>query len=143
MKHAISALLLAFSATPVLADEVWTTKAGEIVYESTLAEGTAVFVAPAILFNPSATKGAVVRIYIPYLDAAPDSRYRHEGYWLMEGSTYCLVSLTGPDGITSSDWGLVDIFFDEAGFPSGFTMTWGICEYEKFEFVRAEPVVGE
>jgi hypothetical protein len=126
-----------------MADEVWSTRAGDIVYDTMAPDGTAVFTMPAVVFNPGAAKGAVARLYVPYLDAAPDSRYQHTAYWLIEGSANCNVSMTGFDGVTSSDWGLANLYFDEAGFPSGFTMAFGVCEYEMFDFVRAEPVLGE
>jgi len=131
------------AAAPVMADEVWSTRNGDIVYDNTAPDGTAVFTMPAVLLNPGAVKGAVARLYIPYLDATPGSRYQHTAYWLIEGSSNCVVSMTGFDGVTSSDWGLAQLYFDEPGFPSGFTMAFGVCEYEKFDFLRAEPIVGE
>jgi hypothetical protein len=143
VKRAVAPLLLALVATPALADEVWTTFRGNIVYDSVTADGTAVFTAPAIIFNPEAPKGSVVRMYIPGMDTVPDARYRHMGFWLLEGGTNCTMGLTGPDGVTSTDWGLVEFMFDAPGFPTGFTMSWGYCEFDKFEFLRAIPVVGE
>lgn len=143
MKHAVTALVLAFAAAPAMADEVWSTWIGDIVYAETAPNGTAVFTMPAVMFNPAAAKGALARLYIPNLDAVPETRYQHRAFWLIEGSSNCQVSITGHDGVTSSDWGLAQLYFDEPGFPSGFTMTFGGCEYDNFDFVRATPVVGE
>lgn len=133
---------LALLALPATADEVWSTWVGDIVYESTALDGSATFLAPGILFQGDAPKGAVARIYIPFLDSSPDSRYAHTGYWILEGAGVCPVGLVGPDGITSNSWGLVELKFDVPTFPSGFTMSFGVCEFEMYDFVRAEPRLG-
>jgi hypothetical protein len=145
MRFRLAALCapLALLALPATADEVWSTSFGDIVYQSSDPEGSAIFTAPGVLFDGVAPKGSVAHIYIPYLDSVPDSRYAHTGFWILEGEGQCPVGLVGPDGKTSRNWGQVELLFDSPTFPSGFTMSYGTCEFSLSQFVRAEPVLGE
>lgn len=141
MKFAIAAMA-AFAALPAHADEIWTSKAGEIIYETVVGPGMAVLSAPAQMMVADAPADARVWIYVPDLANSDGVRGFHEGYWIVEGMDYCPVALTAPDGRTSTSWGRVQIAFDEPDFPTGFTMITGFCAWDPFLPVRAEAYLG-
>jgi hypothetical protein len=142
MKRTLAALT-ALYALPVAADEVWSTPAGQIVYETVLDGGMAVFSMPAQPLMYDATAGATGWVYIPDLANADGVRSFHEAFWIVEGMQYCPMAMVAPDGRKSFAWGRALIAFDAPSFPSGFTMITGLCAYEPFLPIRAEPVLGD
>lgn len=141
MKH-VFATLFCLAALPAVADEVWSTSLGDIIYEADLENGTAVFSAPAQLLMLDAPADARAWIYIPELVYLLDSRGVHQAFWLIEGMELCTVGLVGQDGHKSFTWGNATIAFDATTFPSGFTMIAGNCGYDPYIPIRAEAVVG-
>ncbi len=140
MKRTLAALM-ALTACPALADEVWSTPVGEIVYEKVLDGGMAVFSTPAQPLMYDAAPGATGWVYIPDLANADGARGFHEAFWIVEGMQYCPMAMVAPDGRKSYAWGRALIAFDSPSFPSGFTMITGLCAYEPFLPIRAEPVL--
>lgn len=141
MKHVFAALFC-LAALPAVADEVWSTSLGDIIYEADLEDGTSVLSAPAQLLMIDAPADARAWIYIPELSYLLDARSVHRAYWLVEGQELCTNGMVTKDGRTSFAWGDATVAFDAAGFPSGFTMIAGNCGFDAFMPIRAEPVVG-
>jgi hypothetical protein len=135
------AALMALTACPALADEVWSTPAGEIVYEKVLDGGMAVFSMPALPLMYDAAADATGWVYIPDLANADGVRSFHEAFWIVEGMQFCPMAMVAPDGRKSYAWGRAQIAFDLPSVPSGFTMISGLCAYEPFLPLRAEPVL--
>ena len=115
MKYFTALLLL---ASPAAADEVWNSNWGQVVY---LADAGST----AILTVPYATD--VAHIYVEGLAANAEARGVHNGYWISADAGPCEATLTGPDGVSSTNWGRVTVIFDNPAYPSGFTALWGIC----------------
>lgn len=116
-------------ATPILADEVWSSRDGEIVYLDEIGD-TAVFTAP---FGTD-----TLRIYLPGLAGNYDDRATHEGYFIANGQADCGVSLTAIDGFGGRDWGRVIVSFDRPAFPTGWTALIGGCFDEPRLAIRAD-----
>jgi hypothetical protein len=138
----VFAALFCLAALPAAADEVWSSALGDIIYETDLENGTAVFSAPAQLLMIDAPADARAWIYIPDLAYLLDARSVHPAYWLVEGMELCTTGLVMLDGRKSFTWGDATIAFDTSNFPSGFTLIAGNCGYDAYLPVRAEPVVG-
>ncbi len=100
------------------ADEVWTTKQGDIVYESEL-NGVAILSIP--------TGSGPATIYVPGLAGNYDHRSIHTGFWIGDGAAGCDAMLTGPDGRASHDWGRVIVKFDNEAYPTDMTIVFGVC----------------
>jgi hypothetical protein len=119
MKKTAAALLALLCAGPALADEMWSSDQGEIVYERDVGE-IAVFSFP---FAPGRAE-----MYVENLIGNFDRRGIHEGYWIAPGSDgNCSASLTGPDGIQSTHWGRFTLRFDSRASPAGFVANMGEC----------------
>jgi hypothetical protein len=142
VKQFVAAALLSVAALPALADEVWTTPLGDVIYESDLKNGMAIFSAPAAIIMGDAPADARVWIYIPDFAYAIDNRYFHEAFWIVEGMDYCPMGMSGPDGRESRAWGRAQLAFDVPTFPSSFSMNMGFCSYDPYFPVRAEAKVG-
>ena len=92
MKRTLAALT-ALYALPVAADEVWSTPAGQIIYETVLDGGMAVFSMPAQPLMYDATAGATGWVYIPDLANADGVRSFHEAFWIVEGMQFCPMAM--------------------------------------------------
>ncbi|MCP3970256.1 MAG: hypothetical protein GY717_08065 [Rhodobacteraceae bacterium] len=117
------------AATPVLADEAWTTTFGDVIYEADVGD-TAV-----LLVDDPSDRG---RLYFPGLAGNSSDRSTHFGYWIAEDEGTCDAALTGIDGMKSSTWGSAIITFDVASFPTGWTATLGKCFGAPETGIRAE-----
>lgn len=130
---ALLALSTALIATTADADEVWQSAWGEVVYLTDV--GTT-----AVLTVPYATD--VAQIYIPGVAGNFNERGVHEGYWISNDDGPCEAALTGPDGLSSTNWGRVTVAFDVPTFPTGFSVLWGMCMMDPQDsllVLRAEP----
>lgn len=133
------ALIGLFACTPltVMADEVWETSLGEVVYQSE--EGsTAVWTYGEKDKNPGV-------IYILGLSKVYENRGQFEGYWAKNKSLKaCDSQRMGVDGAMTNHWGRFQITFIDKDFPSRWKAKWSFCngEFESTE-VLAKPVVGE
>lgn len=117
LRYTLAALLL---ATPAVADEVWTSDMGQIVYQ-TEENGAAHF----SFTNVDAYPATLV---IPGLAGNYSDRGVHDAYWIGEGAGYCDAFLTIPGSdLPSTNWGRAVVSFDQPSFPTGFTMTLGDC----------------
>lgn len=134
---------VALAALPALADEVWSSAAGEIIYETALDSGMSILSMPADILSLGTTTGARAYIYVPYFDVEPGTRGYHEAFWIVEGAEYCDMALAGPDGRSSRAWGQAFLMFDKPDFPTPVTVLFGYCTYDPYLPVRAEPVLGD
>jgi hypothetical protein len=118
-KSLVAAAAFALLSTGTLADEVWTTPIGEVVYEAEI-DGVAIFTYPL-------ADGVVGRIYLPGLAGNYDNRSSHLGYWIAPGDGGCPAEMTGADGNKSKNWGQVLLVFHTPAFPAGWTLVNGVC----------------
>ncbi len=117
LRYTLAALLL---ATPAVADEVWTSDMGQVVYQ-TEENGAAIL----SFTNVDAYPATLV---IPGLAGNYSDRGVHDAYWIGEGAGYCDAFLTIPGrDQPSTNWGRAVVSFDQPSFPTGFTMTMGDC----------------
>lgn len=141
MKRTITALALAagLAALPALADEVWSSEIGEIIYEDDIGEY-------AVLSFPG--DGGEVR-YLAFIEGLGlnyDDRGRHDGYWTGpsgDGFVSCPVSITDHTGESTDNWGRVEMIFLDTGFPSAFIAQRGACFDPPVDALSAKPVLGE
>lgn len=110
--------LAALLATPALADEVWESDLGDIVYQDEI-NGAAVFTFRSF-------DGYPATLVIPGLAGNFDNRGVHDAFWLGDGPGYCLSSMTW-EGQTSQQWGSAVLIFDQPAYPTSFTVLMGDC----------------
>lgn len=134
LKSLAPALFALGLSTPTLADEVWSTTTGDIVY---LADE---FGAAILTFTD--TYGGSGELVFPGLAGNFTDRGVHHGYWVGSGGLECTAGLGRPGGTTSLAWGRAVIAFDNPGFPSAFTVLLGDCDNPVDRALRAEPRVG-
>lgn len=135
MNRFLAAAAILSLAAPALADEVWDTPYGQVIYEADIGD-------VAVLSYPldGGTRG---HAYFPGLGGNFDNRGVHWGYWIEERDGGCASVMTGPDDKSSNAWGRVVIAFDESGFPSAFTGIAGECWGDPVYHIRATPVTAQ
>lgn len=133
-----SLALTAAAALPAAnADEVWSTKVGDIIYEDEIGDF-------AVLSIPSNAQGDRAKAFILGLAGNYDQRYRFEGYWTWpEGDATCAVSIVDAEGNTSDHWGRIKIHFISPAYPTGFVLEVGSCFEEPDEVLVGLPVEAE
>jgi hypothetical protein len=127
MKFLVALILF---ATPALADETWVTADGPAIYEADLG--------PTGIISVPLGQGRA-HLYFDGLSGNTVERYVLSGYWIgpaTEGA--CTATLTGPDGLSSANWGLARIAFDRPSFPTGWTVTMGNCGFDGDWSIRAD-----
>lgn len=136
-KIAASATLgLGLISGGAMADEVWSTAIGEVVYEVDLDNGMAVLSYP----TDSDDRG---RAYVSGLAGQYTGRTAYDGIWIEAGSAagLCDVAMAAPDtGETSRNWGRVRVVFVDEDFPSTFVAMRGDCFEEPTEMLVARPI---
>lgn len=118
LRYLISALVITLLPLVSLADEVWTTPEGDIIYEDDV-DGMAVLSYPLLDVR--------AMIYFPGLAGNYSARSTHEGFWIANEPGPCPVVMESPDGVRSRSWGRAVIRFDVPEFPSDVTMWLGSC----------------
>ena len=127
MKPLVALFLL---ASPAFADETRVTANGPAIYEADIGP-------TGILSVPMGTGRA--HLYFDGLGGNAAERFVMTGYWIgPAGDFACTSTLTGPDGMSSNNWGLARIAFDRPGFPTGWTMTMGNCGLDGDWSMRAD-----
>ncbi len=106
-------------ATPVAADEVWTSVMGDVVYESE--------VSGAAIFSFTNVDGYPARLVIPGLAGNYDNRGTHEAFWLGDGAGECDSFMSLSDGPETSQWGRALVSFDNPAYPTSFSVALGWC----------------
>lgn len=119
VRHALvaAAVVVAASAGPVLADEMWETNWGTMEY----AEDIGV---TAVL---SYQNGA---LFIDGLAGNYSNRGSFSGLWIEYGDTgvECDVPATDDYGNQSWAWGYIDVFFIDPAYPSRWTADYTVCD---------------
>lgn len=125
---------------PALADEVWTTPVGEVVYEADLPTGE------AVLSFPGESGQRLLGIF-PGLAGVSEGRGYFSGVWIDPDAGEagpCPGAMADPvNGGTTHAWGRMDIIFTRPDFPGGFVVMKGICFDQVTDYLIGEPVVGE
>ncbi|WP_146636228.1 hypothetical protein [Nioella nitratireducens] len=131
IKAILPALAALAFAVPALADEVWSSDTGQIVY---LADeyGSAILT----FTDTDGTNGELV---FPGLAGNFTDRSVHYGYWVGQSALQCPAALGRPGALTSLSWGMATIAFDDPGFPSAFTVLLADCDGDFDRSIRATP----
>jgi hypothetical protein len=129
LRHLILTAFIYLLPFSLLADEVWTTELGDVVYERET-DGMAVLSVPL-----NEVQGL---IYLPGLAGNYDDRSAHKGFWISDEVGPCRTQMQSPEGLMSDSWGRVEIFFDNPAFPTGWTMQLGSCFADPDVTLRGE-----
>mgnify|MGYP003625513197 FL=1 len=132
-----AAIVFAGSA---LADEVWTTPIGDVVYERELPTGE------AVLSYPAADGEARGLGYIQGLAQVYEGRGAFSGIWIEDNlaSDACNVSISDPEtGAARNNWGRLELVFTEPDFPGGWVAIRGDCFNQPDSYLVGKPVVAE
>lgn len=113
-----SILLASLLATPVLADEVWDSDFGAIVYQDEQ-QGMAIF-------SFRNFDGYQATLVIPGLAGNFDNRGVHDAFWVGKGPGSCLSSMSFGD-MNGASWGQAKLIFDKPSYPTSFTLLMGEC----------------
>jgi hypothetical protein len=119
-----------------LADEVWNSNVGRIVYADEIGP-TAVFA-----YGPAEDPGVV---YILGLAKVYQNRGTYDGYWAKNKSKVeCTTERPGIYGKMTRYWGRYEIKFLDKSFPARWEAQWSYCDgdVEKVK-IEATPAVGE
>jgi len=132
------AALLTLGTAPALADEVWTSNVGPVMWETDLGE-------TAVLRLDVAGTGALVRMFVPGL--ATDmmgGRGAYTGVWVAsDADEECVVEMVDPVSARKSRyWGTFTITFVNEGFPSDWAGVYGNCLQTPAEPIQAHAQVG-
>lgn len=122
--------ILALFASPTLADEVWDTDMGPIVYEAE--EGG------AAIFSFTNVDAYPATLIIPGLAGNYSNRGTHDAYWIGQGAGECSAFMSRNDVSESSQWGRAQLVFDRPGYPTSVTVVLGFCEEEPTIVLRGE-----
>ncbi|KCZ54164.1 hypothetical protein HY29_15590 [Hyphomonas beringensis] len=137
MKPLLAGLCLGLVSQPALADEVWSTLVGDVVYESDTPEGWAVW-------SYEADSGPV-KIYLKGLAGVYEGRGAYAGVWIAQDDPeieMCDVAIRNPDtGASHYNWGRVDIVFTEPDFPGGWVALRGNCFNDPTDYLVGKPIV--
>ncbi|MHC5935769.1 hypothetical protein [Nostoc sp.] len=113
----IVSAVFVLAATPSIADEVWNSDYGRVVYESDRGKS-------AIWTYPSGT------IFIEGLAGITSNRGIYHGYWVGKSNVKCDTSREDGSGKLSNTWGRFSIRFKVPNFPMPWEARWSYCESE-------------
>lgn len=119
----LATVWVAASSSLAVADEVWTSTAGEAVVYNSETETTAVLQGPHGEW-----------FYVENLAGNYDRRTgEFHGYWMVMAEDAnaedfdCASTRIAADGRASRYWGPLTLVFDSPAFPTGFTLERGFC----------------
>jgi nitrate reductase beta subunit len=134
MKH-IYFYLFFFSALlisqPLIADEVWNSTYGKVVYESEMGT-TAVW-----SYNYQSKPGL---IYIDNLAGVYQGRDSYQGYWVQTFSDVKCKTKKRMKGKLSAYWGQFQIQFLDPDFPARWEAKWSYCDQEPLKIWQGTPL---
>ncbi len=124
--------------TSALADEVWKSNVGEIIYEKDFGT-TAVF-----RYSTPGVVNSKTRLFInglvPDIYGSANSRGSYKGYWVDDSSRRtCESSLVSPMGIGSRSWGRFEISFSKHGSWWAWSGQLGSCFDQPTDKINAVP----
>ena len=134
LKTLAVAALLGLS-TVAVADEIWDTNSGRVVYEAEMG--------PTAVWTYGSQQEPGV-IYILGLAKVYENRGSYAGYWAKDTAKQaCETERPGIQGRMTKYWGRFNVRFIDKNFPSRWEATWSYCDGEDQEMkVTATPVVG-
>jgi hypothetical protein len=123
-------------SAPAVADEVWDSNAGMVVYLED--QGST-----AVLQQMHPRYGEL-RVYVRGLGGNYDNRRGvFNGYWIAthpaRAGWTCDVSIVMEDDQTSNVWGRVEMTFTTGGFPTGFVAHTGSCHSDATDSWTGQP----
>jgi len=128
-------------ASGALADEVWSTQIGDVVYERDLPTGE------AVLSYPAADGEARGLAYVEGLAQTYQGRGAFEGVWIeddLASDSACSVSISDPEtDAPRNNWGRIELVFTEPDFPGGWVAIRGDCFNEPDSYLIGKPIVAE
>lgn len=124
------AATLALIAAPSLADEVWDSDMGPIVYETEEA-GAAIFSFTNVDAYPAT-------LIIPGLAGNYSNRSTHDAFWIGQGAGECDAFMSRDGVPESSQWGRAQLVFDKPSFPTSVTVILGFCQETPSIVLRGE-----
>ncbi len=140
MKSILAAsLAFAAIALPAIADEVWSTPVGHVIYEDDLATGE------AVLSFPTEDPDVRSMAYFTGMAGVFTGRDYFEGIWIEpDAANACPISISDPkSGEPRNNWGRIQIVFTEPDFPGGWVAMRGSCFDTPDQFLVGKPVTGE
>jgi len=126
-------------AGAAIADEVWSTGIGDVVYERDLDTGEAVLSYPTIY---SEVRGLV---FIEGLAGQFEGRSSYSGIWVEPGAEEqaCAYAISHPEtGDPVFSWGRISMIFVEPDFPGGWVISRGTCFDDPDQYLIGKPIVG-
>jgi hypothetical protein len=114
---ASATLFLVTVPDTALADEVWNSDYGKVVYQSDRGK-TAIWTYPT---------GA---IFIEGLAGVFSNRGIYHGYWVGKSDVKCDTARENASGKLSNTWGRFSIHFTVPNFPMPWEAKWSYCEAE-------------
>jgi len=118
----LTALLTLIVPAAVVADEVWDSTKGKVVYE--------LDIGPTAIWSYR-TENYVGLIHLGGLAGIHTNRGSYEGYWVQNDSIKaCLTERPTQNGETTKYWGRFHIRFIDKDFPSRWEAHWGYCNDE-------------
>lgn len=126
-----SFFLALITSQSVLADEVWNTNYGKVVYEKEI--GT------TALWSYSAN-GVPGLIYIDNLAGVYKGRGYYQGYWVQTTSGSKCSTQRMMQGTPSYYWGQFQIQFLDPNYPSRWEAKWSYCEQQPTAPWKGTPV---
>ena len=124
------AAIFSLLSAPVLADEVWESDMGQIVYEAE--EGG------AAIFSFTNVDAYPAKLIIPGLAGNYSDRSSHDAYWIGQGAGECSAFMSHGSEPESSQWGRAQVVFDGPAFPTSLTVILGFCLDEPNIVIRGE-----
>ncbi|MEZ5478740.1 MAG: hypothetical protein R3E95_15050 [Thiolinea sp.] len=136
LKIAVWSGLLLTAAAPAMADEVWNTNTGRVVYEAEMG--------PTAVWTYGSQQDPGV-IYVLGLAKVYENRGSYSGYWAKNNSKQaCDTVRPGIFGKMTPYWGRFNVRFIDKDFPSRWEATWSYCDGEDQPLkVEATPLVGD
>lgn len=119
---------------PVVADEVWDSSFGRVIYETDIG--------PTAIWSYR-TEHHVGLINLAGLAGIHTNRGHYEGYWVQNDSAKrCNTVRPTQNGETSAYWGRFHITFIDKDFPSRWEAKWSYCNDEMEDSLwKGSPIV--
>lgn len=107
------------ATVPAVADEVWQSEYGSIVYQEDRGS--------TAIWSYSDFPGGAM--FIDGLAGVYSDRGSYSGYWVQnESAVRCDTYREGLDGEPSYYWGNLQVIFLDPGFPARWTADWSYCD---------------
>ena len=124
-----TAIAVMAMAAPALADEVWSTNWGDMVYSEDLGS-------VAVLVYD---RGA---LFIDGLGGNYTDRGYHAGYWIeyFDTGVECSEPAVDEYGNESWAWGYLEVQFIDSGYPARWTADYSVCDGPVAGSITASPL---